>query len=228
MADIKLLKRELKVLTFDQYGTVVDMQGGLTKIATPYLEEKGWKGEPSRFVTWWRRTHFENSMIDALCDRGHTPYREIGHRAVSFTLDRAGIQHTSAEVEMLVSEIEKLTPFPEVPDALKRLAKQYRLVILSNGDRDMLEAAKPYLGHKFDQTIYTEEALHRLVEIHYIIGLENESQKYAKLLGYNYQSSQWYEKSYAIFDKMYEKSKKDNEIKKRKQNSLLKKFKSLF
>ena len=82
-------------------------------------------------------------MIDALCDRGHTPYREIGHRAVSFTLDRAGIQHTSAEVEMLVSEIEKLTPFPEVPDALKRLAKQYRLVILSNGDRDMLEAAKP-------------------------------------------------------------------------------------
>ncbi len=81
---------------------------------------------------------------------------------------------------------------------------------------------------KFDQTIYTEEALHRLVEIHYIIGLENESQKYAKLLGYNYQSSQWYEKSYAIFDKMYEKSKKDNEIKKRKQNSLLKKFKSLF
>ena len=158
MADIKLLKRELKVLTFDQYGTIVDMQGGLTKIAKPYLEEKGWKGEPNRFVTWWRRTHFENSMIDALCDRGHTPYREIGHRAVSFTLDRAGIQHTSAEVEMLVSEIEKLTPFPEVPDALKRLAKKYRLVILSNGDRDMLEAAKPYLGHKFDQTISVQEA----------------------------------------------------------------------
>ena len=81
---------------------------------------------------------------------------------------------------------------------------------------------------KFDQTIYTEEALHRLVEIHYIIGLENESQKYAKLLGYNYQSSQWYEKSYAIFDKMYEINKKENEINKRKQNSLLKKFKSLF
>ena len=125
MADIKLLKRELKVLTFDQYGTIVDMQGGLTKIAKPYLEDKGWKGEPNRFVTWWRRTHFENSMIDALCDRGHTPYREIGHRAVSFTLDRAGIQHTSAEVEMLVSEIEKLTPFPEVPDALKRLQARH-------------------------------------------------------------------------------------------------------
>ena len=158
MADIKLLKRELKVMTFDQYGTVVDMQGGLTKVVTPYLEDKGWKGAPNRFVTWWRRTHFENSMIDALCDRGHTPYREIGHRAVSFTLDRAGIEHTSAEVEMLVSEIERLTPFLEVPDALKRLAKHYKLVILSNGDRDMLEAAKPYLGHEFDQTISVQEA----------------------------------------------------------------------
>jgi 2-haloacid dehalogenase len=158
MPDIDLLRRELKVLTFDQYGTVVDMQGGLTEAITPYLKEKGWTGEPSRFVTWWRRTHFENSMIDALCDRAHTPYRQIGHRAVSFTLDRAGIAHTSGEVEMLVAEIEKLRPFAEVPEALQRLAKRYKLVILSNGDRDMLEAAKPYLGHSFDATISVQEA----------------------------------------------------------------------
>jgi len=158
MPDIDLLKRELKVLTFDQYGTVVDMQSGLTDAATPYLKEKGWTGDPSRFVTWWRRTHFENSMIDSLCDRGHTPYRQIGHRAVSFTLDRAGIAHTSDEVEMLVAKIEKLRPFPEVTEALQRLSKRYRLVILSNGDRDMLEAAKPYLGHSFDATISVQEA----------------------------------------------------------------------
>jgi 2-haloacid dehalogenase len=97
-------------------------------------------------------------MIDALCDRGHTPYRQIGHRAVSFTLDRAGIEHTSDEVEMLVAQIEKLRPFPEVPEALQRLGKRYKLVILSNGDRDMLEAAKPYLGHSFDVTISVQEA----------------------------------------------------------------------
>ena len=81
---------------------------------------------------------------------------------------------------------------------------------------------------EYDETIYAEESLHRLVEIYYLLGLEEESKKYAVLLGYNYQSSQWYEKSYAIFDKMYEVNKKENEIKKRKQNSLLKKFKSLF
>ena len=80
---------------------------------------------------------------------------------------------------------------------------------------------------EYDQTLYTQEALHRLVEIYYLLGLKEESRKYAKLLGYNYKSSEWYEKSYIIFDEMYEKNKKSNEIKKRQKNSLLKKFKSL-
>ncbi len=60
---------------------------------------------------------------------------------------------------------------------------------------------------KYDDTIYVEEAIHRLVEIHYKIGLIDESKKYANLLGYNYQSGEWYEKSYKIFNKDYEKPK---------------------
>ena len=80
----------------------------------------------------------------------------------------------------------------------------------------------------FETTIYTEEALHRLVEIHYILGLKNEAEKYANLLGYNYQSSMWYEKSYAVFNKSYEKNKKDNLKKEKNKNkNILKKFKSL-
>ena len=79
----------------------------------------------------------------------------------------------------------------------------------------------------FDTTIYTEEALYRLVEIYYIIGLKNEAQKYAKVLGYNYQSSKWYEKSYSFFDKKYEENRK-NSIKKEKSNIVIRKFKSLF
>jgi len=81
----------------------------------------------------------------------------------------------------------------------------------------------------YDTTIYVEEALHRLVEIHYIIGLEEEAKKYAYILGYNYRSSEWYEKSYSIFDKMYEKNKIYNTANKDKlTTSILKKFKSLF
>ena len=78
----------------------------------------------------------------------------------------------------------------------------------------------------YDSTAYIEEALHRLVEIHYKLGLLDESKKYANLLGYNYQSSKWYEASYAIFNKDYESPTK--KIKKKKGNFIIRKFKSLF
>ena len=78
----------------------------------------------------------------------------------------------------------------------------------------------------YEDTEYVEEALHRLVEINYYLGLENESKKYAVLLGYNYQSSQWYKESYKVFNKKYENPR--DKIKKDKQNFILKKFRNLF
>jgi 2-haloacid dehalogenase len=152
------LKNELRVLSFDLYGTVVDMQSGLAEVVTPFLEEKGWSGRPEAFVTWWRRAHFENSMIDSLIDKGHTPYREIGHRAVAYTLKRADIPHSREEIEYLVAQIEKLRPFLDVVEALRILKKTFKIAILSNGDRDMLENAKPYLDIEFDEMISVEEA----------------------------------------------------------------------
>ena len=78
--------------------------------------------------------------------------------------------------------------------------------------------------NNYDRTIYVEEALYRLVEVHYRIGLLDEAKKYANLLGYNYQSSTWYEKSYSLFNKRYEKNR--IQIKKNKK-SILSKVKSL-
>jgi len=80
----------------------------------------------------------------------------------------------------------------------------------------------------YDTTIYAEEALHRLVEVHYVLGLKDEAKKYAKLLGYNYQSSKWYEKSYSVFNKEYKENLKKRESKESKKNKTLKKIKSLF
>ena len=77
----------------------------------------------------------------------------------------------------------------------------------------------------YDTTIYVEEALHRLVEVHYTIGLNKEAEKYAQILGYNYKSSKWYEKSYAVFNKDYEKKRIKTE---KKKKSFLNKAKSLF
>src|SRR5262245_26418620 len=147
------LKAHVKVCLFDQYGTLVDMQTGLTEAVTPYLKGKGWNGRPEAFVTWWRRTHFENSMIDALLQREHTPYREIAHGAVTYTLERAGIPHTMDEVRSLVAQIEHLKPFADVPAALARLNTRYKVAVLSNGDPDMLEAAKPFHQLRLDAVI---------------------------------------------------------------------------
>ena len=112
MTGIGELKRVIKVCMFDQYGTVVDMQTGLTEAATPYLKAKGWSGSPNAFVTWWRRTHFENSMIDALLHKEHTPYREIGHRSVAHVLERAGIPYTMDEVRGLVARDREAALLP--------------------------------------------------------------------------------------------------------------------
>ena len=73
-------------------------------------------------------------------------------------MDRAGIAYTEAEMRDLVAAIERLRPFPEVPPALERLRERYRLVVLSNGDPDMLETAKRYHGIAFDQVISVAEA----------------------------------------------------------------------
>jgi len=80
----------------------------------------------------------------------------------------------------------------------------------------------------YDTTIYIEEALHRLVELHYRIGLIDEAKKYAKLLGYNYQSSKWYEATYIIFNKDYDSPIRKINKNKKKGNFIIRKFKSLF
>mgnify|MGYP001375544376 FL=1 len=83
-----------------------------------------------------------------------------------------------------------------------------------------------FVTENYDTTIYIEEALHRLVEVHYKIGLEMEAQKYAKILGYNYQSSDWYKQSYKVFNKNY--SSITNKKKEKDKKDLLDKIKSFF
>jgi outer membrane protein assembly factor BamD len=80
----------------------------------------------------------------------------------------------------------------------------------------------------YETTIYSEEAIHRLVEVHYKIGLESEAKKYASLLAYNYLSSEWYKKSYKIFNSKYKIKKDVREKNKKDKNGLITKFKKIF
>ena len=83
-----------------------------------------------------------------------------------------------------------------------------------------------HVVEEYDQTIFIEEALHRLVEINYRIGLLDESQKYANLLGYNYLSGEWYKKSYKVFNKNYEVKK--IKITEKDKKGIFSKFKKFF
>ena len=80
----------------------------------------------------------------------------------------------------------------------------------------------------YQTTIYVEEALHRLVETYYLIGLKQEAEKYANLLGYNFQSSEWYEMTYSLFNEKYLKNKKIKQRKNKENSKLIEKIKSLF
>ena len=80
----------------------------------------------------------------------------------------------------------------------------------------------------YSTTMYVEEALHRLVEIYYLLGLKQEAQNYASLLGYNYKSSKWYEKTYILFNKTYDEKNKKIISNSNKENSVITKIKSLF
>ena len=79
--------------------------------------------------------------------------------------------------------------------------------------------------NKYDKTIFIEEALHRLVEIHYYLGLENEAKKYVKILGYNYNSSEWFEQSYKILNRDYDIKK---QIVNKNERNFLKKIFNIF
>ena len=77
---------------------------------------------------------------------------------------------------------------------------------------------------EYDQTIFIEEALHRLVEINYHLGLEDEAKKYANILGYNYNSSEWFEQSYKILNRDYEIKRENNLAKSKNEKGFIKKI----
>ena len=150
--------------------------------------------------------------------------------------DLQSIQSAKTNFEFLVKEY---------PNTEYALDAEFKLSLID----DILASKEMYIGRyyfdrkkwipainrfrtvieDYDTTIYTAEALHRLVEVHYVIGLIDEAEKYAQLLGYNYGSSEWYENTYSLFNKNY-KIKENYIFKetKKKNKKILKKFKSLF
>ena len=131
---------QTKVLTFDLFGTILDLGGSLT----PFIRESLDAHDASDifagdFWEQWRYRQRIEQYQDTIMMLGHSGYLETVRRALHYTLRRNGINASSGTVEEFMRGWQHLSPFPEVLSALEQLQSRYKLVVLSNGDPDFLE-----------------------------------------------------------------------------------------
>ena len=148
----------IRALTFDLFGTVLDLGGSLTPYIDAFLKEK--KSNVSAAEVWheWRYRQRLEQYQDNIVAMGHSGYTPVARRAGVFVLRQFGVDATSAEVDRLMQAWQHLKPFPEVVSAFERLKKRFRLVALSNGERGYLDhLVKNQIKWNFDTVISVED-----------------------------------------------------------------------
>ena len=131
---------KIKALTFDLFGTVLDLGGSLTPFIAEFLQSKGSDVSPENFWQQWRYRQRIEQYQDNIVAMGHSGYLTVARRACVYTLQLNGVEATAAEVDQLMQAWQQLKPFPDVVPALERLKDRFQLVALSNGE-------EPFLHH---------------------------------------------------------------------------------
>ena len=147
----------VRVLTFDLFGTVLDLEGSLTPHIRRFLAAKGSEVSPKEFWQQWRYRQRIEQYQDTIMMLGHSGYLETARKGFVWTLKRYAIEASKKEIEQLMGNWWRLSPFPEVIPALCLLRTKYKLVALSNGDRDLLNhLADKQIKWDFDAVISAE------------------------------------------------------------------------
>jgi 2-haloacid dehalogenase len=128
-----------RALTFDLFGTVLDLGGSLTPYIDRFLKEKGASIDAEQFWQRWRYRQRIEQYQDSLVMLGHSGYLETARRAFVYVLRLNDLQASKAEVDSFMQAWQELKPFPDVLPALPRLASRFKLVALSNGNAPFLE-----------------------------------------------------------------------------------------
>ena len=129
----------VRALTFDLFGTILDLDGSLRPYITAFLKEHHPTVSPDRLWDQWRARQRIEQFQDTLMMLGHSGYLETARRALVYALGQNGIQPSPEEVGTLMAAWQNLSPFPEVLPALERLKGRYTLAILSNGEPEYLD-----------------------------------------------------------------------------------------
>jgi 2-haloacid dehalogenase len=145
---------EVQALTFDLFGTVLDLGGSLTPFIARFLQRTGASASPQQFWDQWRARQRVEQYQDTILMLGHSGYLETSRRALVYTLALNRITVPGKEVMEFMQAWRELTPFPDVVPSLERLKTRYRLVALSNGEAEYLDhVVRDRIRWNFDEVI---------------------------------------------------------------------------
>ena len=147
----------ISALTFDLFGTILDLGGSLTPAIAAFLKAKHADIPADRFWDQWRARQRIEQYQDNILMLGHSGYLETARRAFVYSLGLNRIQASPAEVQDFMQAWRGLQPFPDVLPALERLRGRYALVVLSNGEPDYLDhLVRNRVRWSFDQVIFVQ------------------------------------------------------------------------
>jgi len=149
--------QNVKALTFDLFGTILDLGGSLTPFIENFLKSKEAEVAADRFWEQWRYRQRIEQYQDNIMMLGHCGYLEAARRALVYTIGLNNIQASPQEVKQFMAAWQELSPFPDVLPALDRLKSRYKLVVLSNGEARYLDyLVRNRLRWDFDGVISVE------------------------------------------------------------------------
>jgi 2-haloacid dehalogenase len=149
--------RDVRALTFDLFGTILDLGGNLTPFIAKFLNERKSSASPAAVWAEWRYRQRIEQYQDNIVAMGHSGYLPVARRAGLYVLRQFGIDPSAAEMDRLMRAWQQLEPFDDVLPALHRLKTRYKLVALSNGERSYLDhLVANRIGWAFDGVISVE------------------------------------------------------------------------
>ena len=130
---------QVRYLTFDVFGTILDLGGSLTPYLADFLRKKGSRVAAADVWSQYRYRQRIEQYQDTIVMLGHPGYRDSARRALIYVLRAAGVPFDDAEIAELMQMWQQLKPFPDALDGLRRLERRFGLVVLSNGEPEFLD-----------------------------------------------------------------------------------------
>ena len=144
----KIPLRPVRAITFDMYGTLVDIVAGFASGFDEFLNAKGYSGSVDDVVVAWEAAYLHESNVDSMLGRPRTPFEIVRRVTLSQLFHKVKIAHNKDNVEQLVTTKATPTLFPDIKEHLTRLQSlgRYQMSVLSNGDLESLDRAVSGLG----------------------------------------------------------------------------------